>query len=150
MKLWKFMALVIVIVLLFTVPFSVAAEESNVAENNSASTEGEEINGESADGESEEGESSGESADGELGTFLTEDTFASDDIPEDYLKPVEHGGTVERVRIIAIDNEDEKIVKSALVYLPYGYDDNEDPYNIIYLLSFYWIDALIVLFQMVA
>lgn len=69
----------------------------------------------------------------EAPVFLTEETFPADDLPADYLTPVEHCGHVERVRYTTTDDEPQ--VKSAMVYLPADYDEQrETRYNVLYLL----------------
>ena len=160
MKKWRVVALVIAAVIVLIIPCSASAEdvlpedaileaeENSPEENLTEETKGpEEAEGESVgedgssfgeDGESEEGESSdeemGDSTAG--GLFLTEDSFDLEDIPEEYLDTeCDTPGTVERIRYkILGETEDDDEVKSFLVYLPAGYEDNEDPYNVIYLL----------------
>lgn len=57
-------------------------------------------------------------------------------IPEEYFKPAEKKGRTELVTYELLDCEDSgKIVtKSARVYLPYGYDDSDRLYNVLYLM----------------
>ena len=73
------------------------------------------------------GESSG------LGTFLTEDTIQVDDIPEEYLEPARQTGRVERVKYRTQGSGETEESKSALVYLPAGYDESDARYNVLYL-----------------
>ncbi len=63
---------------------------------------------------------------------LTEESFAADDIPDDYLLPSEQPGRVEKLRYLVSD--ENQSVKSVMVYLPHGYDDSADSYNVLYLL----------------
>ena len=106
------------------------------------------------DGEMDEfGSSGGSAAEGGDGLpMLTEDSFSADDIPDDMLTPTKQKGRVEKVRYTtdnsssaddpfapsssssASDETDTEDVKSVLVYLPYGYDDSQEPYDILYLL----------------
>ncbi len=69
---------------------------------------------------------------GEEPVFLTEDTFSVNDLPEDILSPGSQPGRVERVRYTT--SEDEPQVKSAMVYLPHGYDDTSLAYDVLYLM----------------
>ena len=158
MKIRRIIALVIIAAMVLIIPCS-ADEESILSENTvseaeeiitdedpaeegvsqaeEGESEGEEGGSIGEDGESEEGESDEEMGDSTAGgLFLTEDSFDIDDIPEEYLdKKAAATGTVERVRYkILGETEDDTEVKSFLVYLPAGYEDNEDPYNVIYLL----------------
>ncbi len=61
---------------------------------------------------------------------LTEEEFSVDDIPADYLSPCEQSGRVEKLRYENVSGT----VKSLMVYLPYGYDDSQDCYPVVYLL----------------
>ena len=63
---------------------------------------------------------------------LTEETFSAGDMPEDYLEPSSRPGRVEKVRYITSD--EDKQVKSVMVYLPAGYDEGDDAYNVLYIL----------------
>ena len=65
-------------------------------------------------------------------TMLTEDSFASDDLPDDCLTESDHPGRVEKLRYTTSDENRE--VKSVMVYLPEGYDDSEESYNVLYIL----------------
>ena len=67
------------------------------------------------------------------GMNLTEDSFRVGDIPDEYLKTSEHKGTVECVYYKKPEGSNIE-VKSVLVYLPEGYEDSNQDYNIIYLL----------------
>lgn len=51
------------------------------------------------------------------------------DLPQSYLSPADQQGTVEELRYSTPDGE-----KTALIYLPYGYDSNTDPYDIFYFM----------------
>ena len=64
--------------------------------------------------------------------MLTEDSFAADDVPEAYLTESVHPGRVEKLRYTTSGEERE--VKSVMVYLPEGYDDSDEPYNVLYIL----------------
>lgn len=64
--------------------------------------------------------------------MLTEERFAADDIPDDYLLPSEQPGRVEKLRYLVSD--ENRSVKSVMVYLPHGYGDSADAYNVLYLL----------------
>lgn len=72
----------------------------------------------------------GESFDGL--PMLTEDSFLADDLPEGYLEPFDQPGRVEKVRYVTSDENED--VKSATVYLPRGYDEGNDRYNVLYIL----------------
>ena len=74
-------------------------------------------------------ESSGESSGVNL---LTEASFPADDVPDEYLKSCVHPGRVEKVRYITSDAD--SVAKSAMVYLPAGYDENDRQYNVLYIL----------------
>ena len=72
--------------------------------------------------------SSGESA----GMFtLTEEQFSVDDLPDGILEACDQHGRVEKVRYTVSD--DSGSVKSAMVYLPQGYDESDSDYNILYI-----------------
>ena len=64
---------------------------------------------------------------------LAEEQFSVDDIPEAYLEESDQPGRVEKVRY-TVSTEEGDQVKIATVYLPRGYDDSEEKYNILYLL----------------
>ncbi len=64
---------------------------------------------------------------------LSSENFGADDIPADYLEPCSVQGRVEKVRY-TVRTQDGKQVKIATVYLPYGYDESDEPLNILYLL----------------
>ena len=163
MKIWKVLALFLAVVLMFASVASAAVTgetaddlaseavfEENTDDESATETDGSEneediiaadeaIEGESADdeGESEEGEAIDIDSDsvGVEGGFLTEATFERGDVPEEYLKMATQRGKVERVRIVISEDEDGKKVKSVLVYLPYGYEEEGNQrYNILYLL----------------
>lgn len=59
-------------------------------------------------------------------------------VPAEYLSPLEHHGSVERVEYESKDyvRDSSPITKTAYVYLPSGYDENDTDtrYNIIYLM----------------
>lgn len=63
---------------------------------------------------------------------LTDENFAADDLPEGYTEACETPGRVEKVRYITSDENKE--VKSFMVYLPDGYDGSDKPYNVLYIL----------------
>lgn len=63
---------------------------------------------------------------------LTEENFAADDLPKGYTEKCKTPGRVEKVRYVNSDGSRE--VKSAMVYLPAGYDDSDKPYNVLYIL----------------
>lgn len=63
---------------------------------------------------------------------LTEEQFAVDDLPDGYLEEAAKTGRVEKVRYIVSDENKE--VKSAMVYLPEGYDEGDGQYNVLYIL----------------
>lgn len=110
-----------------------AETENDTQEETDSGSGGEQEEGGSA-GEQEEGGSEGDSEGIDGDFLLTEDSFQVGDIPEDYLKNAKKKGTVDRVRYTMIDEAGEKVVKSVIVYLPLGYEENDDPYNIIYFL----------------
>lgn len=62
---------------------------------------------------------------------LTEEQFDADDLPEAYLEPCDTSGRVEKIRYIVKDENES--VKSVMAYLPYGYDESSEPYNVLYL-----------------
>lgn len=64
--------------------------------------------------------------------FLTEDAFSVHDLPEEMLAPASQPGRVERLRYAT--SEEEPQVKSAMVYLPYGYDGSSQRYDVLYLM----------------
>ena len=80
-----------------------------------------------------EGGSDGGSEDRE-GFMLTEESFEIGDVPEEYLEPAEHQGTIERVRYEIEDENGEKMTKSVIVYLPAGYKETDRSYNVLYLI----------------
>ena len=88
---------------------------------------------ESPGGTDEFAGSSGDFA-GSNGGFatLTEETFAAEDLPAEYLEPAARSGRVEKLRYTT--SGDETSVKSAMVYLPAGYDEAEGPFNVLYYL----------------
>lgn len=59
-------------------------------------------------------------------------------VPDSYKSAAENKGTVERLDYASSDyvRNDDDITKTAYVYLPYGYDENDDEtkYNILYLM----------------
>ena len=63
---------------------------------------------------------------------LTDENFSLDDMPEGYTEESKNPGRVEKVRYVTSD--ESKDVKSAMVYLPAGYDESDKPYNILYIL----------------
>ena len=84
---------------------------------------------------SDDGPSSGDpSSFGDSPDFnmLTEESFAADDVPEEYLTESDHPGRVEKLRYTTSGEERE--VKSVMVYLPEGYDDSDEPYNVLVIL----------------
>lgn len=64
---------------------------------------------------------------------LDSENFAADDIPSDYLEESGQPGRVEKIRYAAYTSEGKQI-KIATVYLPAGYDDSDQKYNVLYLL----------------
>ncbi|MBR0217151.1 MAG: hypothetical protein IJL96_09535, partial [Clostridia bacterium] len=64
--------------------------------------------------------------------MLTEEQFAVDDLPDQYLEEAVQAGRVEKVRYIVSDENKE--VKSVTVYLPVGYDEGDAQYNVLYIL----------------
>ena len=63
---------------------------------------------------------------------LTDENFSLDDMPKGYTEESKNPGRVEKVRYVTSD--ESKDVKSAMVYLPAGYDESDKPYNILYIL----------------
>ena len=58
-------------------------------------------------------------------------------IPEEYKKPADHPGTLEKLTYetwesFSYEDHSQKLTKEVCVYLPYGYDENEK-YNVFYL-----------------
>ena len=64
--------------------------------------------------------------------MLTEESFSDDDLPEEYLQPCGQAGRVEKARYVTSDEAED--VKSAMVYLPFGYDDSDTVYDVLYIL----------------
>ncbi len=62
---------------------------------------------------------------------LTDENFSVDDMPEKYTEPSDQPGRVEKVRYKVYTDEGTD-VRTATVYLPAGYDDTEDRYNVMY------------------
>ncbi len=77
------------------------------------------------------GESPGFSG-GEGVFLLTEASFPADDVPKEYLKSASKQGRVEKVRYTTSDANND--TKSAMVYLPAGYDTSDRQYNVMYIL----------------
>lgn len=63
---------------------------------------------------------------------LTEEQFAVDDLPEEYPEACDRPGRVEKLRYFVTDENES--VKSVMVYLPRGYDESGEAYNVLYLL----------------
>ena len=63
---------------------------------------------------------------------LTEEQFAVDDLPEGMLEACDQPGRVEKLRYHVRD--EDRSVKSVMVYLPRGYDESGERYNVLYLL----------------
>ena len=65
-------------------------------------------------------------------------TGMSTAVPDIYLQPIEQAGTVTQITYDSKDfvRDESDITKTAYVYLPYGYDENdtETRYNICYLM----------------
>ena len=76
--------------------------------------------------EDEFGPSSGMSA-------LGGENFSMDDIPSEYLEPCSRQGRVEMVQY-PFDPENGTQYNIATVYLPQGYDESGEKYNVVYLL----------------
>lgn len=59
-------------------------------------------------------------------------------VPDDYLQPIDKSGTVQMIEYESRDyaRDESEITKTAYVYLPYGYDENdtETRYDICYLM----------------
>ena len=64
---------------------------------------------------------------------MSKENFSADELPDGYLDPCDQPGRVEKVRYTYRTSEGKQ-VKIATVYLPCGYDDNEDKYNVLYIL----------------
>ena len=64
---------------------------------------------------------------------LDSEIFEMDDIPADYLQPCDQEGRVEKVTYVFGEEEDGSL-NAAMVYLPVGYDESEEKYNVLYLL----------------
>lgn len=73
-----------------------------------------------------------------LSESATERTGFTEAVPETYLTASAHPGTVETIVYDTKDyaGDEEDIQKTAYVYLPYGYDENDSEarYNILYLM----------------
>jgi len=65
-------------------------------------------------------------------------TVMSTAVPDDYLQPIEQAGTVTQITYDSRDfvRDESAITKTAYVYLPYGYDENDTAtrYDICYLM----------------
>ena len=69
----------------------------------------------------------------EYGLNLTDEAFQVGDVPTEYLKSNEQSGTVEYISYeMPYGNNTE--TKGVYVYLPYGYEESDEQYNVIYLL----------------
>ena len=79
------------------------------------------------EGDGAEGPSEG----GSTGGTGMETNFDADDIPKDYLKAGATPGRVEDVEYITAHKLEAKF---CTVYLPVGYDESDQPYNILYIL----------------
>ena len=66
-------------------------------------------------------------------TGLDSENFSIDDIPSEYLKACNLQGRVEAVSY-PYGTEESGSSNAAMVYLPYGYDESEEEYNVLYLL----------------
>ena len=64
---------------------------------------------------------------------LDSENFTMDDIPSGYLRACDQQGRVEEVRY-PFDPENGDLENAATVYLPYGYDESGEKYNVLYLL----------------
>ena len=64
---------------------------------------------------------------------LSSENFSADDIPAEYLETCDRQGRVEKVRY-TVSTDEGKQVKIATVYLPQGYDESGEKYNVLYLL----------------
>lgn len=62
---------------------------------------------------------------------LTEEQFSADDFPASYLEASDQPGRIEKIRYTVSD--ENQSIKSAMVYLPHGYDESTDAYNVLYL-----------------
>ncbi len=67
----------------------------------------------------------------DMPNMLTEGFFAADDLPDGILEACDTPGRVERLRYTTSD--ENQSVKSVTVYLPNGYDDTQERYNILYI-----------------
>ena len=61
------------------------------------------------------------------------ENFGMEDIPPEYLEPCDRQGRVEMVRYL-FDPDNGEQYNTAMVYLPEGYDESGERYNVLYLL----------------
>lgn len=61
------------------------------------------------------------------------ENFSMEDIPSEYLAPCDKQGRVEKVSY-PFDPENGNETNTATVYLPQGYDESGERYNVLYLL----------------
>ena len=65
---------------------------------------------------------------------LDSENFSMDDIPADYLKPCAQQSRVEAVSYPYGTEFEDQQYNAAMVYLPQGYDESGEKYNVLYLL----------------
>ena len=136
---WKtrWLAGLLSLMMVFACSFSALAEEQE-GEAPPELPEGDEFPGSSGEpGDDGFLESSGDSSGDAAGMGnLTDENFNSEDIPDDYLEPIKSQGRVEKQRYFTTNGnrEGKSITKSFMVYLPVGYDESDEPYNVMYIL----------------
>lgn len=79
-----------------------------------------------------------ETSEGSGNTISISQTGTTQPVPDEYLEPAEQQGTVVSIDYDSLDyvRDNGPVTKTAYVYLPYGYDENdtETRYDIIYLM----------------
>ena len=126
----RFAAILIALVLCLGFCLSGYAENNGEGPSDPGSMSGAEDDGE---GPSGSGSMSGEEVEGNMLMGLARENFSMDDIPSEYLELSDRHGRVEEVAY-PYGNQDESHTNSAYVYLPEGYDESGEQYNILYLL----------------
>ena len=126
----RFAAILIALVLCLGFCLSGYAENNGEGPSDPGSMSGAEDDGE---GPSGSGSMSGEEVEGNMLMGLARENFSMDDIPSEYLELSDRHGRVEEVAY-PYGNQDEAHTNSAYVYLPEGYDESGEQYNILYLL----------------
>ena len=142
----KYLSLLIAVILIMTTVFASVCTAQENPEDDPAAEGGDWTSNTSEEGGGDwtanvvEGEGIPTNENEDLGDYaedyglnLTDEAFQVGDVPDEYLKATEQSGTVEQVTYNMI-SDGKRDKKSVFVYLPKGYEENDEPYNIIYLL----------------